>query len=218
MRINQFVAQATGLSRRAADVVIKNGRVSINDQVAQLGAIVNDSDKVTLDNKQVKIPKYQTIMLNKPTSYVTSRSGQGSQTIYDLLPKQYHSLKPIGRLDKDSSGLLLLTNDGQLAQELSHPSQSKIKVYEIVLNKILKDKDRDKIEVGVDLDDGISKLKLIPIGNSSKQWQVSMTEGRNRQIRRTFDALKYRVIKLHRIKFDDYELGKLKSGQTKQLR
>ncbi|MBI1856715.1 rRNA pseudouridine synthase [Candidatus Saccharibacteria bacterium] len=157
--------------------------------------------------------KYQTILLNKPVGYVCSRNSQGNQTIYNLLPANLHHLKPVGRLDKNSSGLLLLTNDGQLAYELTHPKFEKIKKYKIALNKDLGQADFQKItQQGVLLEDGLSTLALDLINNQRKEWKVIMQEGRNRQIRRTFEHLGYRVIKLHRTHFGPYKLGLLSSG------
>jgi 23S rRNA pseudouridine2605 synthase len=158
-------------------------------------------------------------MLNKPVGYVCSRNGQGSKTVYDLLPPEYQQLKTVGRLDKDSSGLLLLTNDGQLAQELTHPSQQKRKVYEVTLDKPLQPLHRQMIsDHGVSLEDGPSKLELERQhdGDDTK-WIVTMHEGRNRQIRRTFAALGYEVIQLHRTKFGNYQLGTLQKGKLKAL-
>src|SRR5581483_8687429 len=131
MRLNRFVALATGTSRRHADVLIEQQRLRINDHLGQTGETVAANDTVTLDGQPLTLPATMTIMLNKPVGYVCSRQGQGSQTIYTLLPPELHHLKPVGRLDKDSSGLLLLTNDGQLANQLTHPSYRKEKVYEI---------------------------------------------------------------------------------------
>jgi 23S rRNA pseudouridine2605 synthase len=214
MRINKYLAHATGMSRRAADAAIGDGRVLVNGQKPSPGADIQDADSVTLDGvpltKHVKILKY---MLNKPSGYVVSRDGQGSKTIYDLLPAELHHLKPVGRLDKDSSGLLLLTNDGQLAQELTHPSFQKTKIYQVRLDKELSVPDFKAITVnGVLLDDGPSKFKLSLVNNRTNDWEVVMHEGRNRQIRRTFETLGYRVSKLHRTKFGSYALESLPSG------
>ncbi len=206
MRINQYVALATGLSRRKADEVITSGKVTVNGKSAETGLQVSAQDEVQLDGKIIIPAETQTILLNKPAGYVCSRQGQGSKTIYDLLPKELHNLKPIGRLDKDSSGLLLLTNDGELANQLTHPSFAKEKIYMVQLDKQLADTDLQQIEKGVQLEDGLSKLKLSGNGTS---WTVTMSEGRNRQIRRTFSNLNYEVQKLHRIKFGDYKLGNL---------
>jgi 23S rRNA pseudouridine2605 synthase len=134
MRINAFIALATGLSRRKADDLIKLGMVVVNSQVAELGLQVQPNDRVLLDNKILTLPdKITTVILNKPVGFVVSRKGQGAKTIYDLLPKRFSELKPIGRLDKESSGLIMLTNDGHLANSLSHPTKSKTKTYLVTL-------------------------------------------------------------------------------------
>jgi 23S rRNA pseudouridine2605 synthase len=200
MRINKFVAQATGLSRRAADQAIQEGRVRINEAPASLGNAATDQDLVTLDDRRLEpTSRHLTIQLHKPAGYVSSRQGQGSRTIYDLLPAEYHRLKPVGRLDKDSSGLLLLTDDGELANQLTHPSHAKVKIYEVGLDKPLLPLHHQLInDRGIQLDDGLSQLSLSKLDDSGRAWQVAMREGRNRQIRRTFNALGYRIGRLHR--------------------
>lgn len=220
MRLNKYLAAATSLSRRGADDAIAAGRVSVNGKTAAPGQAVSASDVVALDGRMVTArTETQTIMLNKPRGYVVSRNGQGSETVYDLLPAAYHHLNPIGRLDKDSSGLLLLTNDGQLANELTHPSRQKIKVYEVELDKPLQPLHRQMIsDHGLQLEDGLSKLELERQQESDDtHWIVRMHEGRNRQIRRTFDALGYTITTLHRTHFGQYELGNLPSGVIEQV-
>jgi 23S rRNA pseudouridine2605 synthase len=210
IRINRYVSTTTGCSRRQADDLIAEGHVGVDGQQASLGMMINDTQTVTIDGKVLSLPtSFTTIMLNKPVGYVVSREGQGSKTVYDLLPDKYHQLKPIGRLDKDSSGLLLLTNDGQLAQDLSHPSSHKQKIYIVKLNKPLHDKDLTHISTtGVKLSDGVSKFEVQAMSGST--YKIIMHEGRNRQIRRTFEALGYRVVDLHRTAFGDHQLGDLK--------
>lgn len=216
MRINQFIAQATGMSRRAADKAIEDGKVLVNQEPAQTGQQIDSvNDTISLDRTVLGLPESpQTILLHKPVGYVCSRDGQGSKTIYDLLPPELHQLKPVGRLDKDSSGLLLLTNDGKLAHELTHPSFQKKKIYEIELDKPLAPEDKSRIEEGVPIDNYMSSLRLTASENSKPKtvWIASMSMGRNRQIRRTFEALGYKVTKLHRTQFGPYELGGTESG------
>ena len=215
MRINKFIALASGLSRRAADSAIQMNRVQVNGQLPKPGQDITASDAVLLDNKPLQAPaQTQTILFNKPPGYIVSRDGQGSHTIYDLLPVEYRSLKPVGRLDKDSSGLLLLTNDGDLAQRLTHPSYQKIKVYEVVLVQPLQPLHHQMInDMGIQLSDGPSKLYLERMHDGNdKAWLVTMREGRNRQIRRTFVAVGYQVAALHRTRFGDYTLGSLRPG------
>lgn len=214
MRLNKFIAQATGLSRRAVDRAIVEQKVRINGSIAVIGQKINESDKITLNGKPVQSQKTITIMLNKPAGYVCSRKGQGSETIYDLLPSKYHELKPVGRLDKDSSGLILLTNDGELANKLTHPSYQKTKVYEVQIDQKITPEDLKKLGKGVMLEDGPSKFyDLARI--SDVEFRISLREGRNRQIRRTFEALGYRVTKLHRTHFGSYNLGNLRDSSSR---
>ncbi len=219
MRINKYIAQATRFSRRGADAAIEEGRVLVNGQPPKPGADITDSDEVTIDGHPViSEVKTQTVMLNKPAGYVCSREGQGSLTVYDLLPSEYHNLNSVGRLDKDSSGLLILTNDGELAQELTHPNHQKTKVYELTLDHDLTPEARDKIAIsGVQLRDGMSKFELEPRGDKATRWLATLREGRNRQIRRTFMAVDYDVINLNRIGFGDYQLGDLSLGKHRQV-
>lgn len=219
MRINAYVAFATGISRRAADDVITDGKVLINGRPVPLGYSVQQNDIVTLNNEPLSLPKQlKTIMLHKPAGYVCSRNGQGSQTIYDLLPKNLYPLKPIGRLDKDSSGLVLLTNDGKLANAITHPSFNKKKIYEVVLDHKLSIKDLQRISIeGVQLNDGPSKLGIKKISKDNLRWRIEMSEGRNRQIRRTFEKLGYKVLQLHRTQIGRYYLGTLRAGKYRTI-
>jgi 23S rRNA pseudouridine2605 synthase len=220
MRLNKYIAASTDLSRRAADSAIADGRVAINGVIAKQGQDVSDGDSIFLDSKLVT-PQLETvtIMLNKPIGYVVSRDGQGSETIYSILPSEYQRLNPVGRLDKYSSGLLLLSNDGNLAQELTHPSRQKVKVYQVKLDTPLQPLHHQMIsDVGIQLDDGLSKFGLSRVQESNdKRWTVTMHEGRNRQIRRTFSALGYDIRTLHRLQFGEYTLGDLKAGHTKKV-
>jgi pseudouridine synthase len=220
MRINKFVALATGLSRRASDQAVADGRVTINGSPAELGSDASPEDQITLDGTVIALPDQTiTIMLNKPVGFVVSRAGQGSRTVYDLLPSELRMLKPVGRLDKDSSGLLLLTNDGDLANELTHPSRHKRKVYQISLDQPLQPLHRQLIgEHGIELADGPSRLTLErQHDGDDRAWVVIMNEGRNRQIRRTFAALGYEVTRLHRTHFGQFELGTTRSGSYIKL-
>jgi 23S rRNA pseudouridine2605 synthase len=220
MRLNKYIAAATGLSRRAADTAIAEDRVRINGKSPSAGQQVLDGDIVTLDSRPITPPvNTMTILLNKPAGYVTSRAGQGSRTVYDLLPENLHTLKPIGRLDKESSGLLLMTTDGELAHQLTHPSFQKTKVYEIRLDTSLQPLHRQMIsDHGVALEDGVSKFAIERmVEGDGLQWRITMYEGRNRQIRRTFAALGYTVTKLHRTHFGKYQLSGVPAGKYQPL-
>ncbi|UTX51109.1 rRNA pseudouridine synthase [Candidatus Saccharibacteria bacterium TM7i] len=217
-RLNKYLAFHLGVSRREADLLIEKGSVWVNGTVATLGGRLETGDTVTVDGTIVKEKEnYTYLLFNKPAGYVSSRKQQGDNpTLYDLLPKEFHDLKPVGRLDKDSSGLLILTNDGDFAYEMTHPKFYKIKNYEVSLDKPLEPLHQQMIsDYGIALEDGPSKLSLERRNDERTDWLVTMHEGRNRQIRRTFDTLGYSVTALHRISFGPYLIAELKPGEFK---
>ena len=221
-RLNKFIARATGLSRRQADQIISEHRVKVNGQVAQIGQPVCAGDTVQIDGTELRLPAKRTLLLlNKPIGYVCSRRAQAEnvQTIYQLLPPEYQALKTVGRLDKDSSGLILLTDDGDLAQLLTHPRHAKQKQYQVQLDRPLSLVHQQMInDFGLELADGLSRLTLSQLSPDRTYWQVTMSEGRNRQIRRTFSALGYQTIRLHRTEFGDYDLpDDLTAGKWRQI-
>ena len=251
IRLNKFLAERLGVSRREADDIIDSGKVLVNDKPAILGARVDKSDKVCYNNKTVPFEaEYSYIAFNKPVGYVCSRHAQGdAPTIYELLPPDFKKLKTVGRLDKDSSGLILLTNDGDFAYQMTHPKFHKEKIYEVELDRPLEPLHQQMIsDYGVMLDDGPSKFTVVrkdmmdgdtevfeeykrsaagaPSGaprEALEKTSVSpspiasyvaiLSEGRNRQIRRTFAALGYRVVGLHRTGFGKYQLSGLQPGK-----
>jgi len=215
-RLNKYIALHQGISRRQADELIERGKVTINGQTAVIGARLQLGDTVAINGKLVDdSTEFIYLMLNKPVGYVCSRRKQGeSPTIYDLLPQKYKTLKTVGRLDRDSSGLILLTNDGDFALQMTHPRYHKVKRYEVSVDKPLEPLHQQMIsDFGVDLEDGKSKLLLERQSDDRKDWTVTMSEGRNRQIRRTFAALGYTVTKLHRTIFGTYDLADLGAGE-----
>ncbi|MBR0479921.1 rRNA pseudouridine synthase [Candidatus Saccharibacteria bacterium] len=242
LRLNKFLAERLGLSRREADAEIAAGKVKIDGRTAILGARLDKNNKVCYNGKIVPFETdFTYLMFYKPVGYVCSRRAQGpAPTLYELLPKKYQNLKTVGRLDKDSSGLILLTNDGDFAYQMTHPKFRKTKVYEVELDHPLAPLPQQMIsDFGVMLDDGVSRFKIIseawagdgdgrgpqnvlrsknfgegesPAG-PAQRYLVFLSEGRNRQIRRTFAALGYTVTKLHRTHFGLYELGALKPGE-----
>ena len=216
LRLNKFLAERLGVSRREADDLISIGKVTVNGKKPILGVKIDKKDKVCYNNKIVPFDtEYLYLAFHKPIGYVCSRRAQGSSpTLYDLLPSKYRKLKTVGRLDKDSSGLILLTNDGDFAFQMTHPKFRKQKVYEVDLDHDLEPLHQQMItEYGVMLDDGPSQFKVIKNEVEPAHYLVILSEGRNRQIRRTFAALGYKVTKLHRITFGKYELGDLKPGK-----
>lgn len=220
-RLNKHLALVLGLSRREADDLIAAGKVTINGDIAILGASVSEQDSISVSGELLTTtPSYRYIAFHKPVGYVCSRKSQGeNQTIYDILPSDMASLKPVGRLDKDSSGLILLTNDGDFAHQMTHPSFRKIKIYEVTLDHALEPLHQQMInDYGVEIGDGTSKLGLERQDDTRLKWTITMSEGRNRQIRRTFLALGYEVTALHRTTFGPYGLNGLELGQTATLR
>ena len=218
-RLNKFVALSLGVSRRKADELIEKGKIIVDGQPARLGQQISSTNQIIYDGQSLEIQPKKLIALNKPTGYLCSRASQGGiPTIYKLLPKHLHHLKPVGRLDKDSSGLILLTNDGDFAHTMTHPSFYKIKRYLVTIDKPLQPLHRQMInDFGVQLPDGPSQLTLERQHDGDDyRWIVQMSEGRNRQIRRTFDAMGYTVKKLHRTDFGKYSLGELKRGEWKE--
>lgn len=215
MRINKYIALHFGVSRREADELIAAQRVLVDGKLPEMGDKIEDGQEVKVDGKALQAAKYVYVMLNKPTGYVCSKKSQDdTPTVYELLPKDRQNLKTVGRLDKDSSGLILLTNDGDFAHNLTHPKFVKEKQYILSLNRTLTEDDRQKIEHGIEIGDGTSKLQVSPVDD---KYQVVMHEGRNRQIRRTFDALDYKVTALNRIGFGKYSLDGLGKGKFKEV-
>lgn len=213
LRLNKFLAERLGVSRREADELISAGKVTVDGVKAILGTKIDEKSKIFCNDKEVFFQnEYIYIAFHKPVGYVCSRRAQGNApTLYDLLPKKYHHLKTVGRLDKDSSGLILLTNDGDFAFQMTHPKFRKNKVYEIELDKPLEPLHQQMItDHGIEIGDGVSRFKIIKDQN---HYIVILSEGRNRQIRRTFAALGYEVTRLHRTQFGKYELGDLKPGK-----
>ncbi len=247
VRLNKFLAERLGVSRREADELISDGKITIDGKTAITGVKVDKNCKVCYNGRIVPFEtEFSYIAFNKPEGFVCSRRSQGAPTIYEILPEKFHHLKSVGRLDKDSSGLILLTNDGDFAFSMTHPKFRKTKVYEVELDKPLAPLHQQMIcDYGVEIGDGVSRFKIIrneisrpsSSGRSSRpssrgsslrprsncgcpskevsqiSFLVFLTEGRNRQIRRTFAALGYTVTRLHRIQFGKYELGDLKPGK-----
>ena len=219
MRLNKFVALSLGVSRRKADELIEQGEILVNGDRAVLGQQISQSDSVLYNSQELHIQPKKLILLHKPVGYLCSRASQGGiPTIYELLPTSLHHLKPVGRLDKDSSGLILLTNDGDFAHQMTHPSFYKMKRYLVTLDQPLQPLHRQMInDFGVQLPDGPSRLTLErQHDGDDRRWIVQMSEGRNRQIRRTFAALGYTVTKLHRTDFGNYSLGGMKRGEFQE--
>lgn len=213
-RINKYIAEHLSIGRRAADELITGGKVRLNGKPPILGARFTPGDELIVNGVKLvqSAQPYRYLLMDKPTGYVCSRRQQGLvPTIYSLVPPEYQHLKAVGRLDKDSSGVILLTNNGDYAHQLTHPSFAKTKRYEVSLDKPLAPLHRQMInDYGIQLPDGASKLQLErQTNNNDHHWLITMREGRNRQIRRTFAALGYTVTALRRTQFGPYSLHDL---------
>lgn len=218
VRLNKFLAERLGISRREADDAIAAGRVTVAGERAVLGSRVDiDNFPEVCYNGSIVLAQagYLYVALNKPRGVVCSRKSQdGGKTVHDLLPEKLRELKTVGRLDKDSSGLILLTNDGDFAFRMTHPRFVKTKVYEVMLDRALEPLHQQMIaDFGIQLGDGVSRLGLERLDDTRKKWKVTMYEGRNRQIRRTFGALGYAVLELRRVQFGVYQLDGLAEGE-----
>lgn len=225
MRLNKFLASCGAASRRGADELISSGRVRINSiVVTELGKMVEtDNDTVTLDGKKVEpVSKMTYIMLYKPKGCITSlRDEKGRKTVYDYLDVEVPHLVPVGRLDYDTEGLLLLTNDGELVNRLAHPSGEVPKSYLVRAEGEFPEHILAKLRKGVEID-GVktkrSKVKLLEQGEKEAKLLVTITEGRNRQVRRMFEAVERNVVFLKRVAIGDLRLGGLARGAWRYLR
>lgn len=223
MRINKFLAYSGVASRRAADEMIKDGVVKINGKVCEPGDDVDiSSDHVTVNGKVVNVvKKYDYYIMNKPKGYVcTVKDDKGRKTVMDLMPKNAKRLFPVGRLDYDTEGLLILTNDGDLTYKLTHPKNEVPKTYLVKTEKTVSDDDLSKLRSGVYIDGVKTKkcnVRLIETTKTGSKLHITITEGRNRQVRKMFEAVNNNVDFLKRIKVGDLTLTGLDRGEVRQL-
>lgn len=223
MRINKYIAQSGITSRRKADELVLSGRVKVNGKVVtMLGFEIRTKDKVTVDDKLIKADNFLYYKLYKPTGCITTKDDEkGRKTIYDYLPGELHILKPVGRLDKDSSGLLILTNDGDLIYELTHPSIKVSKVYHVKVDSKIKYEELEILAKGIELEKGkiaYCDSMILEQNSNSTLLEITLYQGINRQIRRMFEYLGHRVINLKRIRHATLDVVGLKRGQYKQLK
>jgi 23S rRNA pseudouridine2605 synthase len=210
-------------SRRAMADAIKQGRVTCDGTpVESFTQEMCASADLRLDGKPVRVGQqgFLYLMLNKPVGVLsTTIDERGRRTVMDLLPTEYRSraLHPVGRLDLDSSGLLLLTDDGALTQALTHPSFEKEKEYLVTLDRELDEKDKASFERGVELTDGMTSPARVMAGDAARNYYVTLHEGRKRQIRRMFGVLGYRVMALKRVRVGSLALGDLPEGKLRAL-
>lgn len=218
MRLQKFLASAGVCSRRAGEELILSGLVKVNGKpVTELGSKI-DPEKDVVEVKGRKISLEQSLIyiaLNKPVGYVTSCSHPGEKIVLDLV-KTDKRIFPVGRLDKDSTGLLILTNDGRIHHRLSHPSFDHEKEYDVTLKHVISDQDLKRLSSGVFIDGRKTRTAKV-IRVSPDRFMITLKEGRNRQIRKMAEAVGNYVTSLHRTRFSKIEIGSLSPGKWRYL-
>ncbi len=222
VRLQKYIAECGIASRRKAEVLIAQGKVLVNGEVVTTPGttVLPGVDAVVVDGTSIRVEEKGIVLLNKPVEVVTTMSDpEGRPTVAHYLTKKYRSYFPIGRLDQDTTGLVIFTNDGELAERLSHPRYKFTRVYQARLSGHVSDEALDKIEKGVNLDDGPASAQLEFLGDEADTTllQVTVKEGRNRLVRRLFDHVGYPVVDLKRISFGPFTLGRLPYGEIRKL-
>ncbi len=220
-RLNRYIAQSGICSRREADGLIAQGSIRVNDKViTEMGYRVQLGDKVYLDNKLLKIEKLQYVLLNKPKDFITTTSDpQNRRTVMNLVSKACEErIYPVGRLDRNTTGLLLFTNDGALSKKLTHPSSKIEKVYQVELDKPVEEIHIEKVMQGLELEDGPAPVDdLVVLSEDRLTLGISIHIGKNRVVRRIFERLGYEVLKLDRVVFAGITKKNLPRGKWRFL-
>ena len=222
IRLNKFIASTGLCSRREADSYIESGKIKVNGKVVtELGTRITNKDKVSLNNKALTNEKKVYVLLNKPKGFVTStKDPKHDKLVMQLVSKCCNErIFPVGRLDKDTLGVLLLTNDGELAQQLTHPKYNKKKIYHVFLDKNVTKNDLNKIVIGFELEDGFINADGVSYvdNNDKSQVGIEIHSGKNRIVRRIFEHLGYKVKKLDRVHFAGLTKKGLQRGKWRFL-
>jgi 23S rRNA pseudouridine2605 synthase len=230
MRLQKFLSRAGVASRRAGEEMMREGRVRVNGEVVrEMGVKVEPGDRVEVDGRAVSLDAPVWLLLHKPPGYVTTREDpEGRATVYDLVPERYQGLFHVGRLDRDSEGLLLLTNEGDVANRLLHPSREMDRVYQVDVVGVPTRPALNRLLTGVELDDGLARAHRVQLVRQERatagagsephaRLRVTMREGRKREVRRIFDALGHPVRRLLRERLGPVRLGGLPAGEWREL-
>ncbi len=221
VRLNKYIADAGVCSRREADKLIEAGQIKVNGKVeTQLGTRIQPKDKVEYRNKTLSREKLVYLLLNKPKGYITTVSDdRDRRTVMDLVGKACDErIYPVGRLDRNTTGVLLFTNDGELAKKLTHPKHEVEKIYRVELNDSFKASDLDKLKAGIELEDGFIKPdEVAMLEDSNKSVGISLHSGKNRIVRRIFESLGYEVVRLDRTFFAGLTKKALPRGKWRFL-
>ena len=223
VRLNKYIASAGICSRRKADEMIEQGLVNVNGKrVSELGYLVSEKDKVFIDEKLIHPLKHEYYRFYKPAGYTTTADDEkGRKTIYDILPEELHKLNPVGRLDRESTGLIILTNNGELINELTHSSVKIQKVYIVSINGRINQNHIDQMANGIEIEPNkkaYAEVEVLEISNKSTLMEVVLYQGLNRQIRKMFDYLGFEVESLKRIQHATITLDGLKRGEFKPIK
>ncbi len=222
MRINKYLAQCGIASRRGCDKLISEGRVTLNGKICTLGDDVADGDIVKVDGKQVGIKKNEYYILHKPKGYLSTVSDdKGRKTVMDILGSGVGRVYPVGRLDYDSEGLLILTTDGELAQHLTHPSNEVPKIYLVKVEGRLTEDDLNPIRSGIEIEGGYvtkkCKAHIVETNREYTKVEMVLREGKNREIRKMFAAIGREVMLLKRTKVGELSLRGIDRGSFRKL-
>lgn len=222
-RLNKYIAASGICSRRKADELIENGVVNVNGKIIkELGFIVQDNDKVFVNQKLIRPVRHLYYKFYKPAGYITTCNDEkGRKTIYDLLPDEMLNLKPVGRLDKDSTGLLILTNDGDLINDLTHPSIKVPKIYIVTVDSKIQKNQLEQMAQGIEIEKGkiaYADITVLETDNKHTMMQVTLYQGMNRQIRKMFEYFGYEVKSLKRIQHATITLDGLRRGEFKPIK
>lgn len=224
IRLQKYMALCGVASRRASEELIKNGQVQVNGRVVlEMGTVIDpDKDRVSVDGKTVKPEKKKVyIMLNKPVGIVTSlKDEKGRTVVTDLIEGVDERIYPVGRLDSDTSGLLLLTNDGELAFKLTHPSKKIYKKYIAIVEGLPNKGELERLRNGIKIDGRVTskaKVKVLKNFGEDSILEIEIFEGRNRQVKKMCEAVDHPVKKLKRVAFGELQLGGLESGNWRFL-
>jgi pseudouridine synthase len=223
IRLQKYLARAGRASRREAERLMQSGRVRVNGEVvSELGVrVVPGRDVVELDGEAVTVPPVVWIALHKPPGVLTTRGDpHGGETVYDLLPDDFAGLNYVGRLDRDAEGLLLLTNDGEGAHRVQHPSGEIEREYRAEVAGTIRAADVARLRRGVELEDGLARArsaKIVEAGPVTSTVELVLTEGRKREVRRMMSAVGHHVLRLRRTRFGPVRLGDLPPGAWREL-
>jgi len=220
IRLNKYISQSGLCSRRSADQLIISGKVKVNNKLCkELGTKVCIDDKVTVNNKLIKPERNTYILLNKPKDYIsTNKDTHNRKIVFDLIKGVNERLFSVGRLDRKTTGLLLLTNDGNIAKKLTHPSHKIKKIYSVTLEKNISETEINQINKGLIIDDELIKVDSIKRLEKNNEVGIEIHIGKNRIVRKIFENIDHKILKLDRVLFGPFTKKDLPRGKWRKLK